>query len=93
MQPRAFGDIYYFTFSIGTDENLLQTKLAETSLLFSKFCNSSTNTFEISIKKCLSLWWIFEINVFQEVHLWKQTLAIRMLKVVDITTWNLTYLA
>jgi len=35
--------------AIGTDENLLQAKLAETSLLFSKFCNSSTNTFEINI--------------------------------------------
>jgi len=33
----------------GTDENLLQAKLAETSLLFSKFCYSATNTFEINI--------------------------------------------
>jgi len=51
MQPRAFGDIYCFPVpvAIGTDENLLQAKLAETSLLFSKFCNSSTNTFEINI--------------------------------------------
>jgi len=53
MQPRAFGDIYCFPVpvAIGTDENLLQAKLAETSLLFSKFCNRSTNTFEINIKK------------------------------------------
>jgi len=53
MQPRAFGDIYCFPVpvAIGTDENLLQAKLAETSLLFSKFCNSSTNTFEINNKK------------------------------------------
>jgi len=35
--------------AIGTDENLLQAKLAETSVLFPKFCNSSTNTFEINI--------------------------------------------
>jgi len=26
------------------------------------------------------------MNVFQEIHLWKQTLAIGMLNVVDITT-------
>jgi len=38
------------------------------------------------LKKCLSLGRIFEINVFQETHLWKQALAIGMLKVVDITT-------
>jgi len=51
MQPRAFGDTYSFPVpvAIGTDENLLQAKLAETSLWFSKFCNSSTNTFEINI--------------------------------------------
>jgi len=37
MQPRAFGDIHCFPVPvvIGTDENLLQAKLAETSLLFS----------------------------------------------------------
>ena len=35
--------------AIGTDENPLQAKLTETSLLFSKFCNSSTNTFEINV--------------------------------------------
>jgi len=37
MQPQAFGDIYCFPVSvaIGTDENLLQDKLAETSLLIS----------------------------------------------------------
>ena len=35
--------------AIGTDENLLQAKLAETLLMFSKFCYSSTNTFEINI--------------------------------------------
>jgi len=36
MQPRAFGDIYCFPVPIanGTDENLLQTKLAETSVVF-----------------------------------------------------------
>jgi len=51
MQPWAFGDIYCFPVpvAIRADENLLQAKLAETSLLFSKFYNSSTNTFEISI--------------------------------------------
>jgi len=57
MQPRAFGDIYCFSVpvAIRTDENLLQAKLAETSLLFSKLYNSSTNTFEINIKKHLLL--------------------------------------
>jgi len=44
-------DIYCFPVpvAIRTDENLLQAKLAEPSLLFSKFYNSSTNTFEINI--------------------------------------------
>jgi len=53
MQPRAFGDIYCFPVPvpIGTNENLLQAMLTETSLLFSTFCNSSTNTFEINLKK------------------------------------------
>jgi len=51
MQPRAFGDIYCFAVpvAIHTDEKLLQANLAETSLLFSKFYNSSTNTFEVNI--------------------------------------------
>jgi len=46
-----FGDIYCFPdpVAIRTAENLLQAKLAETSLLFSKFYNSSTKTFEINI--------------------------------------------
>jgi len=35
--------------AIGTDENLLQAMLVEISLLFSKFCSSSTNIFEINI--------------------------------------------
>jgi len=88
MQPRPIGDIYCspVPVAIGTDENLLQANLAETSLLVSKFCNSSTNTFEINIKKRSFTVWNFEINVFQEIHLWKQPLAIGMLKVVDIAT-------
>jgi len=51
MEPRAFGDIYCFPdpIAIRTDENLLQAKSAEISLLFSKFYNSSTKTFEINI--------------------------------------------
>jgi len=51
MQPRAFGDIYCFPDPVAmrTDANLLQAKMAETSLLFSKFYNSSTKTFEIII--------------------------------------------
>jgi len=53
MQLRAFGDICCFPVpvAIRTDKNLLQAKLAETSLLFSKFYNSSTNSFEINICK------------------------------------------
>jgi len=51
MQPRAFGDIFSFPVPVATstDENIPQAKLAETSVLFSNFYNSSTNTFEINI--------------------------------------------
>jgi len=53
MQSRAFSDIFCFPvpFATCTDENLLQAKLAETSLLLSKLYNSSTNTFELNIKR------------------------------------------
>jgi len=53
MQPRAFGDIYCFPdpIAIRNDENLLQAKLAETSLLFSKFYSSLRKSFEINILK------------------------------------------
>jgi len=60
---------------------------------FQTFTTVQQTLLKSIFKKCLSLCWICEINVFHEIHLWKQTVAIGMLKVVDITTWNLTYLA
>ena len=66
MQPRAFGDIYYFPVpvAIRIDENLLQAKLTETSLFFSKFYNSSTNTFEINTKKAFKKIYMFYFETF-----------------------------
>jgi len=60
---------------------------------FQNFATVQQTLLKSVLKKCLSLCWIFEINVFQEIHPWKQMLAIGMLKVVDIATWNHTYLA
>ena len=60
---------------------------------FENFTTVQQTLLKSILKKCFSLCEIFEINVFQEIHLWKQALATGMLKVVDITTWNLTYQA